>query len=153
MINKILPKEPFDEPRSNHQQLFVYYTVAVLVDLTVLNLFNEFWEYVLIESFIISLFAAILLQALLRMTLVLEHRVSQKFTSQPGLKPKIYRFLSAWGIVFTSKIIILEAINLAFGDAVLFTGPIDGLVVFIVVVVAILLVEHLFKRIYDSMSL
>ena len=31
------------------QRLFVGYTLAVLVDLTVLNFFDEYWEFVNIE--------------------------------------------------------------------------------------------------------
>lgn len=34
------------------QRFFVGYTLAVLVDLTVLNLFNEFWQYITVESFL-----------------------------------------------------------------------------------------------------
>ncbi len=36
---------------SKRQQLFIRYTLAVLVDLTVLNLFNEYWNFVYIEFF------------------------------------------------------------------------------------------------------
>ena len=149
MINKILSKKQGDL-RTNHQQLFTRYTLAVLIDLTVLNLFNEFWEYVLIDSFLISLFAAILLQVLLQATLVVEHRLADYFKSKSGMKAKVLRILSTWAVLFISKLIILEAINITFGDHVLFTGPIHGVVVFIVVVIAILLVEYIFMRIYKS---
>ncbi len=47
---------------SKRQQLFIRYTLAVLVDLTVLNLFNEYWNFVYIEFFTISLLTAVLLQ-------------------------------------------------------------------------------------------
>ncbi len=50
---------------SSNQQLFLRYFTAILVDLTVLNLFEEYWAPVVIESFTISLLAALLLQALL----------------------------------------------------------------------------------------
>ncbi|MEZ8695213.1 hypothetical protein AB6D15_23615 [Vibrio splendidus] len=46
------------------QRLFVGYTLAVLVDLVVLNFFDEYWDFVNIESFTISLIAALLLQFL-----------------------------------------------------------------------------------------
>ncbi len=49
---------------SKRQQLFITYTLAVLVDLTVLNLFNEYWDFVYIEFFTISLLTAVLLQFL-----------------------------------------------------------------------------------------
>lgn len=47
---------------TNRQALFIGYFLCVLIDLTVLNMFAEFWEPVVFESFTISLFAAALLQ-------------------------------------------------------------------------------------------
>ncbi|MFQ5345903.1 MAG: hypothetical protein ACE5DZ_08095 [Mariprofundus sp.] len=54
---------------TNHQRLFIRYTYSVLVDLTVLNIFNEYWGNVYIETFTISLLAAIVLQVLLQVTI------------------------------------------------------------------------------------
>ncbi len=68
---------------SRRQQIFLSFTFAVLVDLTVLNLFNEYWNYVFIEYFSISLLAALLLQSLLRVTISIEHRVASYFKKNP----------------------------------------------------------------------
>ena len=51
------------------QVLFVRYLTAIMIDLTVLNLFEEHWDAVIIDSFTISLLAAVLLQVLLKVTL------------------------------------------------------------------------------------
>ncbi len=137
---------------SRRQRIFLSFTFAVLVDLTVLNLFDQFWDYVYIEYFSISLLAALLLQSLLRVTISIEHRVASYFKKQSGLKSKILRGLSTWGILFGSKFVILEAINIAFGDEVLFSGPIHGLVAFIVVIIAIIIAEQTFSWIYRSLA-
>ena len=137
---------------SRRQRIFLSFTFAVLVDLTVLNLFDEFWDYVYIEYFSISLLAALLLQSLLRVTISIEHRVASYFKKQSGLKARILRGLSTWGILFGSKFVILEAINIAFGDDVLFTGPIHGLVAFIVVVIAVIVAEQIFSWVYRSLA-
>jgi hypothetical protein len=137
---------------SRRQRIFLSFTFAVLVDLAVLNLFDEFWDYVYIEYFSISLLAALLLQSLLRVTISIEHRVASYFKKQSGLKAKILRGLSTWGILFGSKFVILEAINIAFGDDVLFTGPIHGLLAFIVVVIAVIVAEQIFSRVYRSLA-
>ena len=102
---------------SRRQRIFLSFTFAVLVDLAVLNLFDQFWDYVYIEYFSISLLAALLLQSLLRVTISIEHRVASYFKKQSGLKSKILRGLSTWGILFGSKFVILEAINIAFVDS------------------------------------
>ena len=47
---------------------------------------------------------------------------------------------------------ILEAINFAFGESVKFSGPIHGLVAFIIVVIAIIFAERAITRIYNSLA-
>ena len=151
MIDSIIKNEQVGS-FSRRQQLFVRYTMFVLIDLTVLNLFNEYWGHVSIEYFSISLLAALLLQALLQLTIVIEHRVANIFKGKPSFKAKIFRGLSTWAILFISKLVILEAINLAFGDSVIFSGPVHGLVAFIIVVIAIIIAEQIFLRIYRSLA-
>lgn len=137
---------------SARQQLFLRYSFAVLVDLTVLNLFAEYWDYVYIEFFSISLLAAILLQVLLVITIKIEHRVIAYFKKKSGVVAKITGGLVVWGILFGSKLIILEAINFAFGDSVVFSGPWHGVVSFIVVVIAVISAEQAFTKTYRSFA-
>ena len=137
---------------TNKQHLFLRYTFAVLVDLTILNLFNEYWDYVYIEYFSISLLAALLLQVLLQITIKIEHYVASFFEDKPGLGPKMARILSAWSILFASKLVILEAISFFFGDSVVFGGPFHGIAAFIIVVIVIIAAEQLIIRIYRSLG-
>ena len=60
--------------------------------------------------------------------------------------------VTAWLILFGSKFVMLGAINYAFGDRVLFTGPLHGVVAFILVVVVMLVAEELAVRFYHSMK-
>ncbi len=152
MIDKIIPKEIIVEERSNHQQMFIKYTMGTLVDLVVLGLCNQYSSYVTIDSFSLALLAAVLLQALLQITLVIEHRISNYFKTKSGTRPKVMRILSVWSVLFGSKLLILEAISFACGEHVAFHGWWHGVVTFIFVVIAILLAEYLVKRIYDSLA-
>jgi len=126
---------------TRRQQLFVRYFTAILIDLTVLNLFDEYWDNVVIESFTISLLAALLLQVLLQITLKIEHRIADFFKARAGTAAKVMRVLSAWGVLFGSKFVILEAINIAFGAQILFIGPYHGIITFILVIVVMLAAE------------
>ncbi|MCG9553098.1 hypothetical protein L1D16_01230 [Vibrio sp. Isolate31] len=130
------------------QRLFVGYTLAVLVDLVVLNFFDEYWDFVNIESFTISLIAALLLQLLLKLSIGLEHKIAEHFKSKPGMAPKVYRAITTYIILVGSKFVMLEAINLLFGDKVSFTGPWNGIVAFFAVVFTILIAEVLVSKIY-----
>jgi hypothetical protein len=137
---------------NNSQRLFVRYLVAVLIDLTVLNLFDEFWALVTVEPFSVSVLAAILLQVLLKATLVLEHRVAGFFNARSGGFARFMRYFTAWLILFGSKFVMLGAIDFAFGDDVLFAGPLHGVVAFIAVVVVMLAAEEIAVRIYRRLG-
>ncbi len=137
---------------NNPQRLFLRFTIAVLVALTVLNLFEEYWDRVEIGSFTISLATALLLQLLLVITIRLERRVADYFKAKPGVAPRIYRALSVWLILLGSKFLMLGAIDLAFGERVLFSGPFHGIVAFIVVVITMILAEESMRKIYFALD-
>lgn len=137
---------------SNNQQLFLRYFTAILIDLVVLSLFAEYWSLVTIDSFTVAFLAAVLLQLLLKLTLLVEHRVAGLFKGKPGAMAKFLRVFCAWLILFSSKFVILFAIDFVFGNAVLFGGPFHGVVVFIAVVVTILASEELVVRFYRSLA-
>ena len=133
---------------SGRQAMFIGYTLAVLVDLVVLNLFNQFWSKVQIDTFATSLLVAILLQVLLKLTLALEHRMADLMKRRGGRYATAKRVLVTWLILFGSKFVILGVINFVFGDSVLFGGVIP----FIVVVVAVMLAELVVSRIYAMLG-
>jgi len=137
---------------TNHQRLFIRYTYSVLVDLTVLNIFNEYWGNVYIETFTISLLAAIVLQVLLQVTIAIEHRVASFCLKKGGKSAKFKRTFATWGILFGSKLIILEILDLIFGDSIKFSGALHGIVAFIIVVIAIITVEQIMRKIYISLG-
>jgi hypothetical protein len=127
---------------SNRQRLFIRYFTAILIDLVVLNLFVEYWKYVVIDSFTVSLLCAIVLQILLKLTIAVEHRVAAYFNARKGGFARFLRFFCAWLVLFGSKFVILEALDFVFGDTVSFGGPFHGLVALIVVVVTMLIAEE-----------
>jgi len=133
------------------QQLFIRYFTAILIDLTVLNLFDEYWDLVTINSFTISVFAAIMLQVLLKLTMKIEHHVADYFRAKPWKSAKFLRLFSAWLILFLSKFVILGAVNIAFGEKVVFSGPLHGVVAFIVVLVVMLVTEILLVKFSRSL--
>jgi hypothetical protein len=144
--------ETMDHTPSLRQRVFLRYLTATLVDLVVLNLFVEYWGHVEADSFTITLFAAVLLQIMLKLTIVLEHHVAAFFNARPGGFNKFMRWFTAWLILFGSKFAILEALVLAFGDRLGFGGPWHGVVVLIVVVVAMLAAEAALVKLYRSLG-
>ncbi len=137
---------------SSKQFIFLKYLTWVLVDLTVLNFFAEYWDRVKITSFGISLFIAITLQILLKMTIALEHRLSNYMKSNEKLDKKLFHIFSTWFVLFSSKFVMLWILQFMFGDAIVFSGAYHGVVAFIVVVMAILAAEYALTRIYRSLA-
>jgi len=151
-VTEEIPGVALTETIKNRQRLYVRYLVAILIDLTVLNLFDEYWGLVTVDSFTISIFAAILLQVLLKATMAVEHWVAGYFNAKSGGFARFLRFFCAWLVLFGSKFVMLWAIDIAFGADVEFTGPAHGVVAFIVVVVVMLAAEELAVRIYRRLG-
>ena len=134
------------------QRMYIRYVSHTLIDLTILNLFEEYWQHVTVDSFTISILAAVILQVLLKVTLTLEHRVADYFNSKSGRLAKFLRWFCAWLVLFGSKFVMLGAIDLLLGGHVMFTGPLHGVVAFIVVVVVMVVAEGIAARIYLSLA-
>lgn len=138
-------EKPKSTTMSFRQRVFIRYLIAILIDLTILNLFVEFWDAVVIESFSISILVALILQILLRLTMMFEHKVANHYKSKPGKINVFLRWFTAWLILFGSKFLILFVIDIVFGSQVEFSN----VIVFIVVVIAIVLVEFLVTRLFN----
>jgi hypothetical protein len=138
---------------NNRQQLFLKNTFLVLIDLTILGFFNQYWDLIFIETFTIALLTAMLLQFLMQVALKIEHRVADRlFGDKTDTRTKLMRAMSAWAIIFVSKLVILKAISFSFGDSVVFSGPIHGLVAFLTLVIVIIIAEQLVLWVYRSLG-
>ncbi len=140
------------EAPTSLQRVYVRYFTAILIDLAVINLYAEHWDRVELSSFTVSLAVAILLQALLTLTLKIEHRVAAFFNDRDGKVARFLRFFSAWLILFVSKLIILGVIDVAFGDQINFVGQWHGAVPFIMVIITMLAAEEVATRIYRRLG-
>ena len=134
------------------QALFVYYFTAVLIDLVVIGLLDEYWAKVEVNSFTTVLLAALLLQILLKFSIAIEHKVGKYFRKKTGVTAKILRFLSAWFILFVSKLVMLWAIDVAFGDNFDFHGKMHGVIPFLVLIVVIITAETLVQKIFFALG-
>ena len=133
---------------SRRQLIFFSWTKDVLIYVVVLNLFVEYVDKIVIDSFTISILTAILLKALLDVILGLEHRVAHFFESRPGKIAKFLRIVSTWLILFLSKFLILEAVDLVFGDHV----ELGKFVHVLSLVIALMVAREVVQRIYVALG-
>jgi hypothetical protein len=128
---------------SKKQQIFVSWTKDILIYIIVLNLFVEYNSKIVIDSFTISIFTAILLKILLEIILKLEHQVAAFFEAH-----KVLQILFVWLILFGSKFLILEIVDLVFGEHVELGKFLDV----IVLVIALMVAREVFQRIYLALG-
>jgi hypothetical protein len=130
------------------QRRFLRAVLFTLVDLTVLNLFAQYWGLITISSFMVSLLTAILLQSLLKTTLAIEHRIADYFRPREGRGAVVGRVLATWIVLFGSKFVILEVVDIVLGDRV----DLGGVGPFILLVVVMLATEAIVERIYRALA-
>ena len=133
---------------TRRQMIFFSWTKDVLIYVVVLNLFVEYVEQIVIDSFTISILTAILLKALLDVILGLEHRVAHFFEARPGNLSKFMRIMSTWLILFLSKFLILEAVDLVFGEHV----ELGKFVHVLSLVIALMVAREVVQRIYVALG-
>jgi len=151
---KGMPSLPHDQtPLSERQRAFIYYFTATAVDLIVLGLFNEYFpDNVYVEGFSILLLASVLIQALMKVTIAVEHRVAHYCSLKPGKFWRFMRFFGAWAILFVSKIVILEVLPFVLFGKVQFHGVLHGFLWLLAVVTVMLLAEEILLRVFRSLA-
>lgn len=133
---------------TKRQRRFLSRATDVLVYIVVLNLFVEFSDAIVIESFWISILTAVLIAVLLDIVVSLEHRVGEYFGERKGAALKILGYATAFLILFTSKFVILEVVDFVFGDLVDLGHFLDILVL----VVTMMGARAIVGRIYDALG-
>jgi len=122
----------------------------VLIYIVVLNLFVEFVDAVVIDSFYISILTAILLTALLDVLVIVEQKVHGYFESKGTAFFNVVGIVAVFLILFTSKLLILEIVNLVFGDHVELGHFIDVLLLIISMMAARRLVQVIYDRLGEA---
>ena len=130
------------------QARYVSWVADVLVYIVVLNLFVEFADAIVIESFWISILTAVLLKLMLDALMGLEHRVGSYFRARDGAIYKALGLVSVFAILFFGKLLILEVVNIVFGDKV----DLGHFVEVAVLIVAMIAVRGAMQWIYEQLG-
>ena len=96
--------------------------VDVFVYVVVLNLTIEYVPSVISESFTLSLLTAVLLKVALEVVIVLKGKVVERLRAATTRRAKLAAALSLWAVAAGSKLVVLELVDLVFGDAVSLGG-------------------------------
>jgi hypothetical protein len=133
---------------ATRQLQFASWSIYLLVDIVVLNLFVEFNHSVVIDSFYISILTAVALRLLLALTIALEHQISRFFDTRAFKGSRLVAVLLMWLILFLSKFVILEIIDIIFGDHV----ELGGFVEIVIIAVTLVLAESAFRAVFNRLG-
>lgn len=131
---------------SKRQIYYVDFMMDVLMYTVVLNLFDQYVSEVVIQSFAISLLAAVVMKGLLDVIGVLVQRLKEYFSAREGTGAQVAFWVSAWVILFVSKIAILEIIDLVFEEDVDLGGFLDVLAIVMAMMLARRASTYFFTR-------
>lgn len=96
--------------------------IDVFVYVVVLNLAIEYLPAVISEGFTLSLLTAVLLKIALEAVIVLKSKVIDRLRAATTKSGKVTAALSLWVLAAGSKLVVLELVDLVFGDAVSLGG-------------------------------
>jgi hypothetical protein len=120
--------------------------VDVFVYVVVLNLFVEYLPQVLSETFTLSLLTAVLLKGVLEAVVAAKNGAKKRFRDASTPLGKVAAALLVWLVLFGSKFLVLEAVDLVFGSRV----SLGGFFSVSLLIVVLVLARALVRRLLDS---
>ena len=105
--------------------------VDLFVYVVVLNLAVEYLPSVISEGFTLSLLTAVLLKVALEVVIVVKNAIVDRLRAATTRRGRVVAALSLWVVAAGSKLLVLELVDLVFGDAVSLGGfiPVTLLVI------------------------
>jgi hypothetical protein len=135
------------------QFYYVDFILDVLAYTVVLNLFVEYVDSIVIDSFTVSLLTAIVMKALLDAIEYLVGRAKAYFGDKDGTAPRVAFAVIVWAILFFSKIAILEIVAIIFEEDVNLGGFLNVLILVIAMMVARRASFAVFQRLGPTQSM
>src|SRR5512142_461200 len=121
--------------------------IDVFVYVVVLNLAIEYVPSIISESFTLSLLTAGLLKIALELVILLKGGILARLRAADTRRAKLAAAVSLWVVAAGSKLLVLEMIDLVFGDAV----SLGGFIPVTLLVVALLVSRAAVRRLlYDT---
>jgi hypothetical protein len=119
--------------------------VDVLVYVVVLNLFVEYVPQVISETFTLSLLTAFLLKGILEVVVAAKNWAKGRFKAASTPRGRVVAAVLLWLVLFGSKFLVLEAVDLVFGARVSLGGFFSVTALILVLLVSRAAVQRLLR--------
>jgi hypothetical protein len=121
--------------------------VDLFVYVVVLNLAIEYVPSVISEGFTLSLLTAVLLKVSLEVVITVKNKILVRLRAATSGRTKLVAALSLWVVAVGSKLLVLELVDLVFGDSV----SLGGFIPVTLLVIALLASRSAVRRLlYDT---
>jgi hypothetical protein len=126
--------------------VFIGWVLGTLLYAVVLGFFNDYTDFLRIDSFSTLFAAALVLQALTAATFRVKDFVTRPFENRTSKRSRLGYGLSVWAVGFFSKFVFLEAIDLVFGSAVNVNGFVGLMLIILTMVAAQQAIEMTYSK-------
>lgn len=123
--------------------------VDVFVYVVVLNLAIEYLPAVISEGFTLSLLTAVLLKLSLELVLVVKAWAVTRFRGAMTVRSRITAALLLWATAASSKIVVLELVDMVFGEAVSLGGFLSVTLLVVILLLSRAAVRRLLSNGHD----
>lgn len=127
---------------NSRQMLFKELFVGTLIYAVVLGFFNDYTSIVYAKSFSTIFYAAVVLEALTYLVLMLKDGIIAWLKNRDGLTYKVLMFFCVWLVMFLSKFVFIWAIDIVFGESI----NINGFFGILLVVLSVTVIHKLADR-------
>jgi len=138
-----------EDPADQVEPRFAAAIVDVFVYVVVLNLFVEYLPKVISETFTLSLLTAVLLKGVLEIVLAAKNWVKARFRAASTPTGKVAAAIMLWAVLFGSKFLVLEVVDLVFGNRVSLGGFFSVTALILSLLLARAAVRRLLRRPYQ----
>jgi hypothetical protein len=104
------------------QLLFKELFVGTLIYVAVLGFFNDYTQFVYAKSFSTLFFAALVLEVLTYLVLLLKKLIVGRFKNHKNTSHKVLMAFLVWLVMFSSKFVFIWAIDFVFGGNITVVG-------------------------------
>lgn len=134
---------------NSRQRIFREWTSGTLIYAVVMGFFNDYTDFLRIESFSTVFLAALVMQALTFATLGIKKQVSRWYRGRTGTRSKVAHGFSIWAIMFFSKFVFLWVIDIVFGGAVEVSSFVGLMLIIAVMVIVSRLIDGIELKLGD----
>lgn len=138
-------KETKDTPNAA-QSAFREIVLGTLVFSVVLGFFNDYTDIIQTRSYSITFAVAIIMQVLTYLTILFKDFAIKHYNLKLSKFGRTGKVFVVWTILFFSKFVYLEAIDIIFGESVEISGFLGLMAIIVTSTILTVLIDKIYER-------